>query len=233
MNQMVSALQSLAPDAPDSTGEFRANPLDFVPNMPIVRFSPPVFGFPDRLMTKLRYHQLGNLTSTLGAVGTQVFRWNSIYDPDATGVGHQPLYRDQLAGIYDHYSVVRARAQLRFTNDSADPFAVGALTDDDTTGPTSIDTLCEQSHGLHAILSPLTGSRSSVRFQLAWDCQKILGIDPFNTQGYKTTVANNPTEESDLICWAADLAGSTAGVLYDIEIEYEVLWTELADPGAS
>jgi len=232
-SQMVSALQALAPDAPDSLGEMRVNPLDFMPRMPIVRFSPPVFGFPDRLITKLRYHTLGTVNSTAGVVGTQVMRWNSTFDPDQTGTGHQPLYRDQLAGIYDHYSVISARAQVRLTNDSADPFAVGLLTDDDASGPSSIDTLCEQSHGLHAILTPLTGSRSSVRFIAAWDCKTILGIDPFASETYKTAVGSNPAEESDLIVWVSDLAGNTAGILFDIEMEYDVLWTELADPGGS
>jgi len=160
-------------------------------------------------------------------------RWNSTFDPDATGGGHQPLYRDNLAAIYDHYSVISARAQIRLTNDSADPFAVGLLTDDDTTASSSVDTLCEQSHGSHAILTPLTGSRSSVRFIAAWDCKKILGIDPFASETYKTAVGSNPAEESDLIVWASDLAGNTAGVLFDIEMEYDVLWTELTDPASS
>lgn len=233
VNQMVGALQALAPDAPDSFGESRSNPLDYLPKMPIVRFSPSVFGFPDRLITKLRYHSLGNIASVLGATGVQVFRWNSTYDPDLTSTGHQPLYRDQLAGIYDHYSVVSARAQVRISNNTADPFVVGVLTDDDASGPTSVDTLCEQSHGLHAILTPIGGSRSTVRFYPAWDCRKILGIDPFSSETYKTAVGANPAEDSNLIIWASDLAGNTGGALYDIELEYDVLWTELTDPGSS
>jgi len=35
-----------------------------------------------------------------------VFRANSTYDPDFTGVGHQPMYRDQMAAAYQKYLVM-------------------------------------------------------------------------------------------------------------------------------
>lgn len=232
-SQVVSALQALAPDAPDAIGEFRTNPMDFLPRMPIVRFSPPVFGFPDRLMTRLRYHTTGSIQSTSGVINSYVFRWNSTFDPDATSGGHQPMYRDTFAAVYDHYSVIRARAQVRYVNGTTDLFICGVLTDDDTSGPSSVDACCEQSHGYHALLSPVSGSRSSVKFIASWDCRKVLGIDPFTSEQYKTGVGSNPAEESDLILWAADSSGNTGTLTFDVELEYDVLWTELATPTTS
>jgi hypothetical protein len=160
-------------------------------------------------------------------------RWNSTFDPDATGGGHQPLYRDTFASVYDHYSVISARAQIRLINDTADPFICGVVTDDDTSGSSSIDTLCEQTHGLHALLNPLTGSRSSVRFIASWDCKQVLGIDPYTSETYKTAVGSNPAEESDLIIWAANVGNNTSGLIVDVEMEYDVLWTELTTPTGS
>lgn len=211
----------------------RANDMAHVANNKVVRFQPAVFGFPDSLLTSLRYHTLGSISSTSGVVGNQIFRWNSTFDPDATGGGHQPLYRDTYAAIYDHYSVVSATATIRFQNGSADPFIVGCVTDDNTTPATAIDTLCEQSHGYHCILTPLTGSLSSKQFRLAWDCKKVLRIDPFTSETYKTAVGSNPAEESDLVLWCSDLAGNTASITYDVELVYNVLWTELTTPASS
>lgn len=60
---------------------------------------------PDRLRTKLRYTQLNSVTSTSGAIVQQLFRGNSLFDPDVTGVGHQPQGFDQYMTLYQRYIV--------------------------------------------------------------------------------------------------------------------------------
>jgi hypothetical protein len=230
---LIQNLAAIAPDAPDSIGErIPRGPVN-APVGKITKFTPKCFGAPDRLMTTLRYHSIGSISSTSGAPGSYAFRWNSTFDPDITSTGHQPLYRDSFAAIYDHYSVVSARAMVRFQNDTSDPFLVGVVTDDNSSPSTTLDTLCEQAHGQQAMMSPLTGSRSSVKFFIGWSCKKVLGINPFASETYKTPVGSNPAEESDLILWAADAAGNTNSVIFDIELEYDVLWTELTTPSQS
>jgi len=230
---LVQSLASLAQDAPDSIGERVPRGPVNAPVGKITRFTPRAFGAPDRLMTTLRYHSIGSITSTSGVPGTYLFRWNSTFDPDLTGGGHQPLYRDTFAAIYDHYSVVSARAQVRVQNPSGDSFLAGVLTNDDSTPSTTLDTLCEQAHGQQAMLTPLTGSRSSVKFNIGWSCKKVLGINPFASETYKTAVGSNPAEDSILVIWAADAAGETAAVIFDLEMEMDVLWTELTTPSQS
>nr|QKI29027.1 Cap [Kummerowia striata CRESS virus] len=46
----------------------------------------------------------------------QVFRANSIYDPDYTGSGHQPYFRDTWASMYDYYSVLACKYTIRMYN---------------------------------------------------------------------------------------------------------------------
>jgi hypothetical protein len=193
----------------------------------------PNIGFPDKIIANLRYHDFRSISSTSGAVSNVGFMWNSTYDPDVTFAGHQPLYRDTLAAIYDQYAVISAKARIKFINTSTVPFYVGALTDDDTSISTNVDTLCEQTHGVHTILPPMTGSLSSHTFNLNWNCMKILGIDPFASESYKTLVGSNPTEQSLLFAWAATADASTASLYFDIEMEFEVLWTELSTPTQS
>lgn len=204
-------------------------------NPPIVRFSPNVFGFPDRLLTRLRYADVKNITSTIGALGTAVFRWNSCYDPDFSGVGHQPLYRDTYASVYDQYAVVRATARFTFVNVSTTISAiVGHVTDDDTSISGNFNVLMEQSHGSRAILTPLAGSKSAHTFDVNWDCQEVLGIDPFTSQTYKTSVSTDPSETSALGLWVIAQDGtSTITLQVVIEIIQEVLWTELSTPTIS
>lgn len=55
-----------------------------------------------------------------GNPARQVFRTNSIFDPDFTGTGHQPHCRDLWASMYDYYTVLACDIELHFYNGSID-----------------------------------------------------------------------------------------------------------------
>jgi hypothetical protein len=188
-------------------------------------------GFPHAMISKIRYCDDYQLTSTLGSLGKQIMRWNSTFDPDFTGAGHQPLYRDTFAAIYDQYSVITAYTEVKIINTSTTaPIVCGVLTEDDTSTSADVRVLMEQATGLHTILPPLSGSLSTHTFRLKWDCKKTLHIDPFSSETYKTAVGSNPTEESDLLIWMATLDATTASLYCNVTMVYEVLWTELSTP---
>jgi len=67
-----------------------------------------IVGFPDRLRTNLRYSTVIPVPAV--AHYEYVFKANSLFDPDLTGVGHQPTYFDQLAAIYSQYCVLGCKA---------------------------------------------------------------------------------------------------------------------------
>lgn len=48
-----------------------------------------------------------------GTSTTQIFRADSIFDPDQTGTGHQPLMRDLWASQYDYYAVLACEYQIK------------------------------------------------------------------------------------------------------------------------
>jgi hypothetical protein len=47
--------------------------------------------------------------STFASATGHVFNLCSIFDPDVTGTGHQPLGHDQYANLYHHYQVISCR----------------------------------------------------------------------------------------------------------------------------
>jgi len=157
---------------------------------------------------------------------------NSTYDPDATGVGHQPLYRDTYAAIYDQYAVISADVKVTFVSNAlTSAMLVGYLIDDDVSNSTSINTLCEQNNGESFLIPNSTGSMNTRSFMYHWDAEKILKIDPFASETYKTPVGSNPTEQSTLLLWAAPAdSQSTTTTTVHLELEQLVLWTELATP---
>jgi len=65
----------------------------------------------NKFRTKLTYYDTvaldpasNALTSLNGAIWQ--FRANSCFDPDYTGIGHQPMYFDNLAAVYQRYRVI-------------------------------------------------------------------------------------------------------------------------------
>lgn len=60
--------------------------------------------FASRYITKMKYSEVFNLNVANNY--TQVMRLNSLFDPNFTGVGHQPYGYDQLSPIYNRYRVI-------------------------------------------------------------------------------------------------------------------------------
>lgn len=85
--------------------------------------------FPPRLRRTLRYVQTGSKDVANFGLGTQIFRANSLYDPDFSGTGHQPNGYDTLLAAYNHYTVVRARitVTLRAPNTGSGLFEPGVF----------------------------------------------------------------------------------------------------------
>jgi hypothetical protein len=72
---------------------------------------------PRSLMRTLRYAESYTLTTgAAGVVGTvQLMVLNGVYDPNATGVGHQPYGFDQLTPFYGYYLVKATKYRILVT----------------------------------------------------------------------------------------------------------------------
>lgn len=73
-----------------------------------------------KVRTSLKYTEVVNLAhgAVNGLPGVYVFSANGMYDPNNSGLGHQPRGFDQLNAMYDHYTVLGATITVRFTNQS-------------------------------------------------------------------------------------------------------------------
>jgi len=174
------------------------------------------------------------LVSVSGSIGKQVIYLNSTYDPDNTGTGHQPLYRDTYAAIYDQYAVVSATLTVTFVINAAQACIVGAVVEDDNTTSSSVTTLMEQNLGEHRLVPMATGSPNTHTFTVKWDCKRDLGIDPYASESYKTAVGSNPTEVASMLLYAVPADGAASTTTFaNITLEQVVLWTELTTPTGS
>ena len=83
--------------------------------------------FSQRYITKMKYSE--NVIT--GSTGVYRFALNNLFDPNLTGVGHQPHGFDQLSTIYNRYRVIGAtysiNAYLASPSTTALPVRVACL----------------------------------------------------------------------------------------------------------
>jgi hypothetical protein len=70
--------------------------------------------------TTLHYSDYIDVNVTSGTLGYNLFRANSLYDPDSTGTGHQPIYFDTFAALYSKYRVTALRYSFRVAPPNGD-----------------------------------------------------------------------------------------------------------------
>lgn len=73
----------------------------------------------DIMRVQLPYVRTATITGT--GIADYVFRGNSVFDPDFTGVGSQPLGHDQWSALYRRYRVLASKIEIHVhSQDSAD-----------------------------------------------------------------------------------------------------------------
>lgn len=190
-------------------------------------------GFPKRVVCTHKYVGFRDLTSTTGLVGTYRFSCNGMFDPDSTGVGHQPMYFDNLTAIYDHYTVIGSKLTLKVVpkNVTQGPGAVAVFVNDDTsTAITNIGTAVEQSSGTSALLLPV-GQSVPLTVTKYWSAKKTFGGSILGNDNLQGNASADPTESQFYdICYQDIGTGSASSTIQLwVEIEYTAVWDELRD----
>jgi len=201
-------------------------------------FSPPVVplmygintGFPQQMKVRLRYVDEYIMTSTAGSTVTQTFRMNSIFDPDFTGVGHQPYGHDQWSPLYNTYVVLGSKLKATWSplteNDvgtSRGPWNVLTVGDDDGSVPGSVLATCELPRCDNKVVCSKLGGNNMKVTTLTYSPVRDLGLDPFDdTVG--AAVGANPSRVYFGSCQANDINSTTSSLMLKVEIEYLVLF---------
>lgn len=101
-----------------------------------MNFLPPYIEVP------MRYSFTLFMTLTAGQFLDYIFRANSLFDPDRTGIGHQPLGFDQLTPVYNRYRVDRLEWHIDFGSGSG-TYATGVALINGAANLTSIEQMAE------------------------------------------------------------------------------------------
>lgn len=189
-----------------------------------------IFGFPNSIITKLRYSTFLTLSATAGVVTSNTFAANGIFDPDISNVGHQPLYRDNYASIYDQYTVIGSKITVSFLSGSTTMGQyVGIVGDDDATTSGNLETLMEQNNSVSTQIGSINAGPTTL--SLTFEPLKDFGIDAKDDGSSATTVGSNPSELWCYKLFSLGSDGTSATTTYaKVEIDYTVKFAELQTP---
>lgn len=192
-------------------------------------------GFPKRIVMTHKYDEIVTMSSTT-TVGRYYWSCNSMYDPNATSTGHQPMYYDQLSTLYNHYVVIGSKCVIKFfpSGSLTNTILVGGVINDGTVAIASStwNQIVEQSQAKRGYLLP--GCDRPTTLTLKWSGRKQWGKGFSSDPNMRGTISSNPTEQQyfDFYCLAAD-GSSSVSVRAEVHITYICLWKELVDVSES
>lgn len=196
-----------------------------------VTFPKTVIGFPDRLVTILKYTDLKQFS---GAAAPAAQKWgmNNAYDPDISGAGHQPSYFDIFSSVYGRYYVRQFKLEVELFQDSGasvDTEFVVCYSDVDVSANT-LQQLVEGKYNKRGVLTLPAAGGSSKKCFLPWmTSTKIMGT-PFTEadDNMYATVGASPTDQAFGIVKVAAIDGLTnVSVRYRTVIYMEVCFKDL------
>lgn len=198
---------------------------------------------PDRTYVTLKYNEDISLgISAGGLMSNYLFRCNSIFDPNQSGVGHQPLGHDQYANFYKKYMVVASTITCTFksfdnsetTNADGSNYTVGISTIQDPSGATTSTT--EFMENNRTTYSNVCAQAPYTMVHKKFDPIDFFGLDSIlDNEKYGADFGSNPEQQA---FWQIGVfqptAPTTSGRMYvNVAIKYTLALRERVNVGGS
>ncbi len=158
-----------------------------------VVFPDKIIGFPDRLVTTLRYSESYSFGGS-GSPGVQQWNVNSAFDPNQTGSGHQPSFYDTFSAIYGRYYVEAFKLDC-FVVNQLNIGCYGALGyADQSIGSDTVEQIIEAKYSKPFFLAPSGSGDASKKISLPWMSTAQLMGQPYTEadDNMYAAVGSNP-----------------------------------------
>jgi len=185
---------------------------------------------PIKKRATLSYYDNNNFTTGAAASSGYVFTANGLYDPNITGVGHQPMGFDQMMLFYEHYTVTSCRLTVNFYNaDATNTAMVGILVAPDATLETNYSKLNENGLLKKIHLSPTGSNPNNFKtISMQVNISKINGKkDVKSEDDFRGDVASNPLEQTYFHVFGYNFINvNTVSIYFETLLEYTAEFTE-------
>lgn len=157
----------------------------------------------------------------------RIYRLNSLFDPNYSGAGHQPIGFDQIMPMYDHYTVIGARVKITASNLDRDPQRVILQIKDGVTTSTNIAEMMENGRTRSLMLSGSDAGGSTKNITVNYSAKGFFGRNPMDSDKQQGNISSSPLEGAFLHITVAPIEADNSGkVIFTITIEYIAILTE-------
>lgn len=188
---------------------------------------------PRRLFTRLTY-ATENKNQSVTVPTTVQFAANGLFDPDITGVGHQPMGFDQLTAIYQDYRVHAVKMTVELTTQTAAVPGLFAIGMHGNSGvPANMSEAMEDRSYKHRITEPYRPARLTMFKKIS----TIFGKSKLMTNGEANFSAGSGANPTTLgycnLMMASQDETATCLYKYRVTLTYFVEFNNLRDLPAS
>lgn len=184
-------------------------------------YRPIPIGIPQSQIVKLRYNDTSLQLNPSGLTPADyVFRCNSIYDPNYTALGHQPMWHDLYSQMYRYYTVLGSKITVRFVNDLDNNLLVGVYKSELTSGITTSEAITENKASRYKYLTTRSAN-ASCTITDKFSAKRWFRA-PVDTK-QRTLFGNNPDQVAYWHVWAEDsFKNDISAIAFSVTIEYIV-----------
>ena len=208
---------------------WRSSRRSFVPRGPYIKASP----FPDSISVELPYVSALTLaTPAAFSMTNQIWRMNSVYDPDYSGAGHQPQGFDEYALLYASYRVNYVDVVIEAFTGAGEASTVmyGIMPQQGAILPTSPEAFAENENTVTGLLRPYSGGTAgtmdtNVVFKKRVYPHRLMGLEweqYLTDSNSSSAVTGNPAYTPQLIFGIAATDSTVSSVETLTKLRYNV-----------
>jgi len=188
----------------------------------------PSTGFPEKLTIRLRYNYFRTFATSGSGYDAYQFKINSVYDPDLTSTGHQPLYRDQLYLIYKYATVVSCNYSILASTTSQTGQLVGALASTYASLDSDVSATIERGQNK---LKMITAGMNPVKLKGVVSMYQIFGkskTEDITTDDlYRHDSGTDPNQLAYLSIFVQDTSLATSTISTCTTLDFTVVFNEV------
>lgn len=179
----------------------------------------------------MKYSQIIALDTNVIGLGVEnKFRANSLFDPDQSGIGHQPMGHDEWAVAYQHYRVVGSTIAINAAPVSGavpDPAIFWVSLSSDASASVEATTVVERGRAAHKLINSGTDTPDKPLIN-SYVSEKFFGKAEATMQGQKALFGANPAEDVYFNVGVQQMIPSSPGRVYYalVTITYDCILTE-------
>lgn len=195
-------------------------------------------GAPQSVIRKLRYQRPASMISgALGVADVDVYRLNSLYDPEVGADPHQPRFFEQYMELYRKYVVLGAKVTLQALNTSTiEQTRIGMTIQDGSNTQSTGDAYIENERLQKNAILGVEGGKSSKTLTLNFSTKKWFRHDSvIDERDMEGTLTADPVTKAYIHVWTDNPWGLSVsnGVRYIITIDYLVMFRSPVDVPSS